>query len=98
MVSGVPAITSDLAGFGSYMRDDIPDFEDVGMGLVHRRYKSFDESANELTDQLFAFVKSSRTDRIAQRYRLADASENFDWKVLTRHYEAAYDEVLAAKI
>lgn len=98
MVSGVPAITSDLAGFGSYMRDDIPDFEDVGMGLVQRRYKSFDESANELADQLFAFVKSTRTERIAQRYRLADASENFDWKVLTRHYEAAYDEVLAAKI
>lgn len=98
MVSGVPAITSDLAGFGSYMRDDIPDFEEVGMGLVERRNKSFDESANELTDQLFAFVKSSRTERIAQRYRLADASENFDWKVLTRHYEAAYDEVLAAKI
>lgn len=98
MVSGVPAITSDLAGFGAYMKEAIPDHEEVGMGLVERRQKSFDEAANQLADQLFAFVKSSRTERIAQRYRLADASENFDWKVLTKHYEAAYDLVLEANL
>ncbi|MDP5172856.1 MAG: glycosyltransferase [Bacteroidia bacterium] len=96
MVSGVPAITSDLAGFGDYMSGAIPDFEKIGLYLVNRRYKSFDESANQLADQLFDFVKKSRADRIAQRYQLADASERFDWKTLTNHYEAAYNEVLAA--
>lgn len=98
MVSGVPAITSDLAGFGAYMHGAIPDHEDMGMGLIERRFKSFDEAANQLADQLFAFVKSTRTERIAQRYRLADASENFDWKVLTLHYEKAYDRVLEANL
>ena len=98
MVSGVPAITSDLAGFGDYMREVLPDHEDISLYLVNRRYKSFDEAANQLADQLFAFVKKTRTDRIAQRYRLADASENFDWKVLTKHYETAYDQALAATL
>lgn len=96
MVSGVPSITSDLAGFGDYMAGAIPDHEDIGMYLVNRRYKSFDEAANQLADQLFSFVKKTRAERIGQRYRLADASENFDWKVLTDHYEKAYDLVLSA--
>ncbi|MEL6674424.1 MAG: glycosyltransferase [Bacteroidota bacterium] len=94
MVHGVPAITSDLAGFGDYLSRMDDDPEDQGMFVVNRRNKSFDEAANQLADQMFSFVNSPRNDRISQRYRLEEASQKFDWAYLTAYYEDAYSRVL----
>ncbi|WP_409286243.1 glycosyltransferase [Pontibacter sp. G13] len=95
MVSGVPAITSDLSGFGDYVLKSTTDPESFGLYVVNRRNRSFDEAANQLADQLFSFVQMSRGDRIGLRYKLEKASEHFEWSNLTRHYEAAYDRALA---
>ncbi|MEL7531905.1 MAG: glycosyltransferase [Bacteroidota bacterium] len=97
MASGVPAVTSDMAGFGDYLEQEVPNPESVGMYVVHRRNRSFDEAANQLTDYLFSFVQEDRKIRIKQRYKLEEGSELFDWENLTRHYERAYDLALAAR-
>ncbi|GAB4406893.1 MAG: glycogen/starch synthase [Bacteroidia bacterium] len=94
MVNGVPAITSDLAGFGDYLLRSTNNVEAHGMYVVNRRNRSFDEAANQLTDQLFAFVRMDRADRIAMRYKLQNAAEHFDWSNLTSKYEEAYDKVI----
>jgi len=94
MAAGVPAVTSDLAGFGHYLMNKVDNPESEGMYVVHRRGKSFDEAANQLADQLFSFVQMQRNDRIAQRYKLESGSEMFDWKNLTNYYEKAYDLAL----
>lgn len=94
MASGVPAVTSDLAGFGDYLMNKVNNPESEGMYVVNRRHKTFDESANQLADQLFSFVQMQRTDRISQRYKLEKGSEMFDWKHLTSSYEKAYDLAL----
>jgi len=94
MVSGVPAVTSDLAGFGNYIEQAFPNTEQHGLYLIHRKNRTYDEAANQLADVLFSFVQKERADRIATRYKLQDAAENFDWQQLARHYERAYDLVL----
>ena len=94
MVSGVPAVTSDLSGFGDYLVRKEPDTESKGVYVVNRRNKSFDEAANQLADQLFAFVQMPRTERISQRYQLEISSAMFDWDKLTEEYENAYNMVL----
>mgnify|MGYP006269765205 CR=1 FL=1 len=94
MVSGVPAVTSDLTGFGDYLIHANANPEELGMYVVRRRTKGWDEAANELADTLFHFVQKSRADRIAQRYQLQEGARQFDWNVLTRYYEKAYDAVL----
>ncbi|RMG68826.1 MAG: glycosyltransferase [Bacteroidetes bacterium] len=94
MVSGVPAVTSDLAGFGDYLLQATSDVEAHGMYVVNRRDRSFEEAANQLADQLFSFVQMSRPDRIAMRYKLQGASEHFDWANLTRYYEEAYNQAI----
>jgi len=91
IASGVPAITSDLSGFGDYVEKNITDWNDRGIYLVNRRDRSFDEAANQLTDQMFSFVQLSRRDRIMQRNRVESSSEFFDWKHLTVYYQQAYD-------
>jgi glycogen(starch) synthase len=97
IASGVPAITSDLSGFGDYVEKNITDWNDRGIYLVNRRDRSFDEAANQLTDQMFAFVQLSRRDRIMQRNRVESSSEFFDWKHLTVYYQQAYDLGLSRK-
>ncbi len=94
IVSGVPAVTSDLAGFGDYVKENFKHPEDFGIYVVDRKQSSFDESANQLADILFNFVQKSRLDRITQRYESESASINFDWKMLTRYYKQAYDLAL----
>ncbi len=94
MVSGVPAVTSDLTGFGDYLIRANDNPEELGMYVVHRRNKGWDDAANELADTLFHFVQKSRAERISQRYQLQEGSKQFDWNVLTKYYEEAYDLVL----
>jgi glycogen(starch) synthase len=87
---GVPAITSDLSGFGDYALQNVPDPEGKGIFVVHRQEKSFDESAEELTDMLWQFVQLSRRDRIMQRNAVESNAELFDWKNLRVYYDRAY--------
>ena len=87
---GVPAITSDLSGFGDYVLQTIPDPEQKGIFVVHRQEKSFDESAEELTEMLWQFVQLSRRERIMQRNSVESSAELFDWKNLRVHYDHAY--------
>ncbi|WP_201982440.1 glycosyltransferase [Hymenobacter rubidus] len=87
---GVPAITSDLSGFGDYVLETIPDPEQKGIFVVHRQEKSFDESADELTEMLWQFVQLNRRDRIMQRNAVESSAELFDWKNLRVHYDRAY--------
>ncbi|MBU6121177.1 glycosyltransferase [Hymenobacter siberiensis] len=87
---GVPAITSDLSGFGDYALQNVPDPESKGIFVVHRQEKSFDESAEELCDMLWQFVQLNRRDRIMQRNAVESSAELFDWKNLRVHYDRAY--------
>jgi len=94
---GVPAITSDLSGFGDYVLQTIPDPESKGIFVVHRQEKSFDESAEELTDMLWQFVLLNRRERIMQRNGVESSAELFDWKNLRVYYDRAYALALERK-
>ena len=87
---GVPAITSDLSGFGDYVLQTIPDPEQKGIFVVHRQEKTFDESAEELTDMMWQFVLLNRRERIMQRNAVESSAELFDWKNLRIYYDRAY--------
>lgn len=94
MASGVPAITSDLAGFGDFSMQTIQEKEDKGLYVVNRRHRDFNQAVDQLTEQLFSFVQMSRRDRITQRYKTESCAENFSWQKLTAYYEKAYELVL----
>lgn len=91
---GVPAITSDLSGFGDYVMQTMPNHEEKGIFVVQRQEKSFDEAAEELTNMLWNFVLQTRRERIAQRNQTESSSELFDWKNLRYHYDRAYSLAL----
>ncbi len=94
MASGIPSITSDLAGFGSFVAKNIPENESMGINVVQRKHKHFNEAADEMTDIMFEFASMSRRERIAQRNKVEAASVQFDWKELGVYYDQAYAEAL----
>ncbi|SDY33375.1 glycosyltransferase [Hymenobacter psychrophilus] len=91
---GVPAVTSDLSGFGDYVLQNVPTHEEQGIFVVHRQEKSFEEAAEELTDMLWEFVQLNRRERIMQRNNVESSAEMFDWKNLRVYYEHAYQLAL----
>jgi glycogen(starch) synthase len=94
MASGVAAVTSDLSGFGDYVIKNMPDHEKKGVLVVTRDKKNFYDAAEDLANQMFNFVQLSRNERIAQRYAVEDAAQEFDWSNLTYYYSKAYSLAL----
>jgi glycogen(starch) synthase len=90
MASGVPAVTSDLSGFGDYLLRNMPDHEKGGMFVVERGKRTFDWSAKQLAAFLYKFLKQDRRSRIMQRNNVENYSSAFDWENLIQNYEEAY--------
>jgi glycogen(starch) synthase len=94
MASGVPAVTSDLSGFGDYLLSNMPDYEKGGMFVVERGKRTFDWSARQLASFLYKFVIQDRRSRIMQRNNVENYSAAFDWDNLIKHYQDAYQSVI----
>lgn len=94
---GVPAVTSDLAGFGRYVAETFPDHDDWGIAVLPRRDRSFAEAAADLTGRLLAFCRLDRRQRIALRNRVESHSRYFDWTRLAVAYHQAHDRLLVDK-
>ncbi|MEO0512843.1 MAG: glycosyltransferase [Planctomycetota bacterium] len=87
---GVPAITSDLAGFGRYVAENLPDHNDWGLEIVPRRGRTFGEAAADTSRRLLEFCKLERRGRISIRNRVEDRSAAFDWSKLVHAYDESH--------
>jgi len=90
MASGIPTITSNLAGFGDFVYSETEGSEEDGVQIVDRVFKGFNESSQQLADMIFEFIHHSTHDRITQRNKAESFSTLFDWEELIRFYEEAY--------
>jgi glycogen(starch) synthase len=97
VASGTPAITSDLAGFGSYVTKNIQDPASNGLFIVGRRHANFDQAAHQLTEFLFNFATKDRRARIELRNRTERLSEHFDWSRLIGHYTEAHRTAMSRR-
>jgi glycogen(starch) synthase len=94
---GVPAITSDLAGFGRYVSEVFPDHDDWGLVVLRRRGRSFQDAAADLNRRLLRFCRFERRERIALRNLVESHSRAFDWSRLASAYHEAHDRALGTQ-
>ncbi|XP_057710850.1 glycogen [starch] synthase, liver isoform X2 [Corythoichthys intestinalis] len=85
-VMGIPSVTTNLSGFGCFMEEHVSDPAAYGIYIVDRRFRSADESCNQLTQFMFNFCQQSRRQRIIQRNRAERLSDLLDWRYLGRFY------------
>jgi glycogen(starch) synthase len=86
----VPAVTSDLSGFGSYLHQILPEHDDHGLLVLRRRDVSYEDVVTQLTDHLHRFANLDRRQRVALRSRAESFSVHFDWRRLVAYYHEAY--------
>ena len=98
IASGVPAITSDLSGFGDFVLRTIPNHEASGVNVVRRSKQTDVVSAEQLSDFFLSFIHSSRRNRITMRNEVERCAEKFDWKYLISHYLKAYQVAEKARV
>ena len=91
---GVPAITSDLAGFGDYVEKNIKEPHLNGLYVIKRNRRNFNDAAGQLANKLYNFVRLSRRERISLRNKVEATAQQFDWQHLSRYYEHAYQQML----
>lgn len=91
MARGVPAVTTDLAGFGSYVLKHVADPEDRGLYVVKRSATDFNNAAEQLTEKLYEFCTFNQRQRVELRNRVEALSEHFDWNNLARYYSEAHE-------
>jgi glycogen(starch) synthase len=89
VVRGVPAVTSDLAGFGAYLMDNFPDHDSNGMFVARRRHVSVETTIYQVAGWMHTLCRMPLRDRIAMRNRTERHAEHFDWTRLSSYYRAA---------
>jgi glycogen(starch) synthase len=88
-VLGVPSITSNLAGFGSYMEKHLPNPGKHGIHIIDRVSQSWEQGAQQIANILNEFSMMTRRERIELRNRVERLSTIMDWKLLGQHYFTA---------
>lgn len=91
---GIPTVTTDLSGFGSFVQDTIPNAWEQGIMVLNRSTKEDRDVVIDLATDLFRFTQLHRRQRIDQRNRAERLTETFDWSSLCRYYFDAYDRLL----
>jgi glycogen(starch) synthase len=94
VILGIPTVTSDLAGFGSYVQQHVHDHDRHGIWVLRRRGVGFDQAAEELAERTFHFTRLDRRERIALRNRVESTAEQFDWSRLYPAYNRAHELAL----
>jgi glycogen(starch) synthase len=95
MALGVPAITSDLSGFGAYLQSNIHDHAQKGLYVLSRHNRNFWEMSDELTNYIHQVVTTNRRERVELRNRVESLSEHFDWGSLENYYIQAQEASLS---
>lgn len=94
IASGIPTVTSDLAGFGTYLQEHIRENRRKPVEIIERYHRDFWDSTQQLAEAMFRFCKLSRRERIALRNQTEELSAAFDWNKLYRYYKVAYRKAL----
>jgi glycogen synthase len=84
---GVPTITTNLSGFGDYIKDK----ENTGVIVIDRHNKDEEETAKELTEELKDYMDNEAEDIMKKRIEAEIFSKKFSWKILIKNYEMAYE-------
>jgi glycogen(starch) synthase len=94
---GLPAVTTDLSGFGAYTQRHVERASDQGICVLNRRTRGFEQTTDNLVDYLYNFCQLNRRQRIELRNKTERLGELFDWSALATHYHHAHDMALHRK-
>jgi glycogen(starch) synthase len=93
--NGVLSITTDLSGFGIFIKEHYPNQkEKPGIMVLERENKSHGEVVEKLFELLWYVVSMNRNERIPKKAQAKDLASLADWKILIKNYIQAHNMAL----
>lgn len=87
-VLGVPAITTDLAGFGRYMQIKNPQ---RGVFVLQRYKRSYEDAVAQLAEVLHTYASFTHDERVQQGFAAKTLSGMCNWKDFVANYFTAHN-------
>jgi glycogen synthase len=94
IASGIPTVTSDLAGFGTYLEERIRESRREPVKILKRYKRDYWDAVGQLSEHMHKFCQLNRRERITVRNQTEELSSAFDWEKLYASYKAAYRKAL----
>lgn len=92
--NGVMALTSDLAGFGIFIKQHSNQKELPGIIVLDRDSKEYREIVDRLAEILWLIVNMPRNERIPKKAQAKYLASLADWKILIENYVKAHNIAL----
>ena len=94
---GVCSLTTDLAGFGRFIRQFKKPDEPPGIYVLERLGKSDEEVVSKLAEILLSFTLKPSSERIHEKIEAKHLAALADWKILAKNYLDAHKLALSKK-
>jgi glycogen(starch) synthase len=91
---GISAITTDLSGFGMYVKNDVDAIENSGLYVLDRLHKSDDHVKKNMSELFKKYVSLNKRERIENKINARKIASKADWKILIKEYIKAHDLAL----
>lgn len=93
----VPAITSDLSGFGKFIAPHVEGEENSGIFVLQRENKSEDEVIENFAKLLGRYAMLNSHERVKNKINANILSARADWSILINNYIRAHNLALERK-
>ncbi len=90
---GVPAITTDLAGFGRFIQDKTLD-DNPGVYILERFQQSRDEVVDRLADEMYEFAMKDHAERVQNKINAKQMSKLTGWDHFVKNYVEAHEQAV----
>ncbi len=94
---GVMAITTDLAGFGQFIKKEMQKTDKKGIFVLDREGKTKGETSDALCKIMMEIYKTGKKERIEYKMGAKELSFSADWSQLIENYAKAYELALKKK-
>ncbi len=91
---GVPAVTTDLSGFGLLINKQTS-AEALGIHVLKRRGETIESAAEKLADVILLHSSLSKEKVCEARKTAREISELFSWRNIIKEYKEAYDAAIS---
>ncbi|MHA1221499.1 MAG: glycosyltransferase, partial [Candidatus Heimdallarchaeota archaeon] len=90
---GVPAVTTDLSGFGLLVTEQTTD-DACGIHVLKRKGRTNSEAARDLAEVIIKHSKLTKENVQKARETAREISELYSWRNIIKEYKNAYDQAL----
>lgn len=94
LARAVPAITSNLSGFGNFVENDMTNIDPRAIDVIDNKNSDFDTVVKDLVQSMYHFTQLTRHERIELKNKSEATSNYFDWNNLYSYYIEAYQKCM----